>query len=231
MDSDMYATEEPAEENYHEEWYGDIDTYWAGQDDWVLRDMLDEEVAEQLLEEESGYDEQMQQLFINYKDARDQLNQARRGRGFWPVVAIPSSDGGRASLAAIPPEPPRTPGKGDQPFTPKGGKGGGKKGGQKGKGKSKGGGKPYVSAQKFPYGGGKKGGGKDNLKRRLQDTTNCRACGQMGHWEAECPNKTERNGDEPPLKFRRPPSVHFADGRGVGAWNWMSFAGAPAQQL
>ena len=45
------------------------------------------------------------------------------------------------------------------------------------------------------------------------------------------PNKTDRNGDEPPLKFRRPPSVHFADGRGAGAWNWTNFAGAPAQQL
>jgi len=149
-DTDMYAAEEPVEENYHEEWYGDIDTYWARQDDWVHRDMLDEEAAEQLLEEESGYDEQMQQLFINYKDARDQLNQARRCRGFWPVVAIPSSDGGRASLAAIPPEPPRPPGKGDQPYTPKGGKGGGKKGGQKGKGKSKGGGKTLRQCPEVP---------------------------------------------------------------------------------
>ena len=228
MDDGMYATEDTFEENYYEEWYGDIDTYWTGQDDWVHRDMLDEEVAEQLLEEESAYDEQMQQLYINYKEARDQLNQARRGRGFWPVVAIPTSDG-RASLAAVPPEPPRPPGKGGPP-PPMKGKGSGKKGSPKGKGKSKGSGKPY---QKFPYGGGKKGAGKDNpLKRRLQETTRCRACGQVGHWEADCPNKGGGDAEEPPLKFRRPPSVHFADGGGgVGAWNWMNFADAPAKQL
>ena len=70
-----------------DEFYGDIDTYWAGHDDWIHRDMLDEEVSEQLLEEERQNDEQLASLFVNYKEARDQLNQARRGRGFWPVVA------------------------------------------------------------------------------------------------------------------------------------------------
>ncbi len=110
MDEGVYAAKEYAEESYYEEWYGDIDTYWAGQDDWLHREMLDEKVAEQLIKEESGYDEQMHQLYVNYKEARDQLNQARRGIGFWPVVAIPTSDG-RASLAASPPDTPLPPGK------------------------------------------------------------------------------------------------------------------------
>ena len=78
---------EEDEEDDGDEFYGDIDTYWAGHDDWIHRDMLDEEVSEQLLEEECQNDEQLASLFVNYKEARDQLNQARRGRGFWPVVA------------------------------------------------------------------------------------------------------------------------------------------------
>ena len=100
-----------AEAYYGDEWYGDIDTYWTGGDDWLHRDMLDEESTEQLLEEECTMDEQMQQLYVNYKEARDQLNQSRRGRGFWPVVAIPAGDG-RAHLVAMPPAPEPQRGKG-----------------------------------------------------------------------------------------------------------------------
>ncbi len=61
--------------------------------------MLDEETTEQLLEEESTYDEQLQQLLTNHKDVRGQLNQARRG-GCWPFVAISTGDG-RASLVVL----------------------------------------------------------------------------------------------------------------------------------
>ncbi len=46
----------------------------------------------------------------------------------------------------------------------------------------------YDGAKRFPY--GKRGGGKDNaLNRRLQETTACRACGQVGHWESDGPQR------------------------------------------
>ena len=39
------------------------------------------------------------EAYLGYKEARDTLNQVRRGRGFWPVIAIPAPDGRSATLA------------------------------------------------------------------------------------------------------------------------------------
>ncbi len=140
------------------------------------------------------------------------------------MVVIPAGDG-RAHLAAMPPAPEPQRGKGfpaaSSPTEPSTKGKFGKKGSAKGaKGKDRP--KMYEEARKLQRGkkGGGKDGGKDNpLKRRLQATRACRACGQIGHLEADC---SQRAGDDgPPLKFRRPQTVHYA------AWSWMVAADAP----
>ena len=35
-------------------------------------------------------DKNLYGAYLVYKEARDTLNQVRRGRGFWPVIAIPA---------------------------------------------------------------------------------------------------------------------------------------------
>ena len=51
------------------------------------------------VEEECSADKNLYEAYLGYKEARDTLNQVRRGRGFWQVIAIPSPDGRSATLA------------------------------------------------------------------------------------------------------------------------------------
>ena len=51
------------------------------------------------VEEECSADKSLYEAYLEYKEARDTLNQVRRGRGFWPVIAIPAPDGRSATLA------------------------------------------------------------------------------------------------------------------------------------
>ena len=53
---------------------------------------LDAESCDQMLEEECLQDDQMANAYLGYREARDVLNQVKRSRGFWPVVAIPIGD-------------------------------------------------------------------------------------------------------------------------------------------
>eukprot|EP00435_Cladocopium_sp_Y103_P019549 s1700_g4.t1 len=56
------------------------------------------------------------------------------------------------------------------------------------KGKSKGFNRDHGSGKGFRKGGPR--GGKDELLARIS-RTHCKACGQIGHWKAECPNRRE----------------------------------------
>ena len=61
--------------------------------------MLDSDVLDLKVEEECIADKNLYEAFLRCKEARDTLNQARRGRGFWPVNANPAPDGRSATLA------------------------------------------------------------------------------------------------------------------------------------
>ena len=61
--------------------------------------MLDPDVLDSYVEEECTSDKNLYEAYLGYKEARDTLNQVRRGRGFWPVIAIPAPDGRSATLA------------------------------------------------------------------------------------------------------------------------------------
>ena len=77
----------------------DLETFLAGESDWIHRDVLDPDVVDSYVEEECTSDKNLYEAYLEYKEARDTLNQVRRGRGFWPVIAIPAPDGRSATLA------------------------------------------------------------------------------------------------------------------------------------
>ena len=95
----------------------------------------------------------LNEAYLGYKEARDTLNQVRRGRGFWPVIAIPSPDGRSATLAVrTNDEPFRVKGKDSKGTTHKG-KSKGNKSGKSGKskgGKGKSSGKSSVKGKGDP---------------------------------------------------------------------------------
>ena len=77
----------------------DLETFLAGESDWIHRDVLDSDTLDSYVEEECSADKSLYEANLVYKEARDTLNQARRGRGFGPVIAIPAPDGRSATLA------------------------------------------------------------------------------------------------------------------------------------
>ena len=89
----------PAEEYDDWEEEADLETFLAGESDWIHRDVLDSDVLDSYVEEECSACKNLYEAYLGYKEARDTLNQVRRGRGFWPVIAIPAPDGRSATLA------------------------------------------------------------------------------------------------------------------------------------
>ena len=156
----------------------DLETFLAGESDWIHRDVLDSDTLDSYVEEECSADKNLYEAYLGYKEARDILNQVRRGRGFWPVIAIPSPDGRSATLAVrANDESFRVKGKDSKGTTHKG-KSKGNKSGKSGKNK---GGKGKSSGKSNVKGKG------DPLKQRLVSRTQCRMCGEEGHWEEDCP--------------------------------------------
>ena len=163
--------------------------------------------------EECSADKNLYEAYLGYKEARDTLNQVRRGRGFWPVIAIPSPDVRSATLAVrANDESFRVKGKDSKGTTHKG-KSKGHKSGKSGKNK---GGKGKSSGKSNVKGKG------DPLKQRLVSRTQCRMCGEEGHWEEDCPQAFV---DMPQAKrlvtFARPPvGVGVSQAWGVETWNF-----------
>ena len=60
---------------------------------------MDSDTLDSYVEEECSADKSLYEAYLGYKEVHDTLNQVRRGRGFWPVLAIPASDGRSATLA------------------------------------------------------------------------------------------------------------------------------------
>ena len=65
----------------------------ARESDRIHRDLLDSDILDSYVEGECSADKNLYEAYVGYKEARDTLNQVRRGLGFWPVIAIPARDG------------------------------------------------------------------------------------------------------------------------------------------
>ena len=77
----------------------DLETFLAGESDWIHRDVLDSYTFGSYVDEECSADKSLYEAYLGYKEARDTLNQVRRTRGFWPVIEIPAPNGRSATLA------------------------------------------------------------------------------------------------------------------------------------
>ena len=137
---------------------------WLESLDWIHRDVLDSDTLDSYVEEELLIRACTRPTW-DTRRLGDALNQARRGRGFWPVIAIPAPDGRSATLAVRnTSESFRGKGKDSKSTTHKG-KSKGSKSGKSGKG-----GKGKSSGKSFVKGKG------DPLKQRLASRTQCRLC-------------------------------------------------------
>ena len=148
--------------------------------------------------------------YLGYKEARDTLNQVRRGRGFWPVIAIPAPDGRSATLAVRNTDESFR-GKGKDGKSTHKGKSKGSKSGKSGKSK---GGKAKSSGKSSVKGKG------DTLKQRLVSRTQSRLCGEEGHKEEDCP---QADVDMPQAKRRvtfSRPSVGTSVSQAWGVETW-----------
>ena len=81
----------PAEE--YDDWEEEVDlkTFLAGESDWIHGDVLDSDVLDSHVAEECSVDKSLYEAYLGYKEARDTLNQVRRRRGFWSLIAIRTS--------------------------------------------------------------------------------------------------------------------------------------------
>ena len=187
-----------------------METFLAGESDWILRDVLDSDTLDSYVEEECSADKNLYEAYLGYKEVRDTLNQVRRGRGFWPVIAIPSPDGRSATLAVR---------ANDGPFRVEG---------KDAKARPTRARARETRVEKWQKQGGKgKSSGKSNvtgkgdpLKQRLVSRTQCRMCGEEGHWEADCPQAdVDMPQAERRVTFARPPvGVGVSQAWGVETW-------------
>ena len=64
----------PAEEYDDWEEEADLETFLAGESDWIHRDVLDSDVLDSYVEEECSADKSLYEAYLVYKEARDTLN-------------------------------------------------------------------------------------------------------------------------------------------------------------
>ena len=76
-----------------------LETCIAGDSDQIHHGSSDSETLDSYEEEECTADQCSYQAYAGYKEAPDALNQVRRRRGFWPVIAVPAPDSRAATLA------------------------------------------------------------------------------------------------------------------------------------
>lgn len=79
----------------------DAEAYLASESDWVYTPTLDEELVDDSLKEESRAYPQMMEAGAGHKEPHDMLDQVRRGRGLWPVIAISAPDRKTANVTAV----------------------------------------------------------------------------------------------------------------------------------
>ena len=141
--------------------------------------MLDSDTLDSCVEEECSAGKSSYEAYLGDKEARDTLNQVRRGRGSWPLIAILAPDSRPATLA-VRNNDETFRGKGnDNKSTTHKGKNKGSKSGKSCKQKQ-GREKARVVARVNVKGKG------DPLKQRLVFSIQGRLCGEEGHWEEDC---------------------------------------------
>ena len=173
---ELFAMEEYEAPDYEydgedtaEPWEPD-DFYWY--DDWT------DETAH-YEHDDTAPDDDYEEVYATYLDARRRFADLRAARGFWPVMAVPPSSSGTSSA------PPTT----YAPSKGKPTKGKGKSG--KGKGKGKGGQRPFIQ--------------KGSAQQRASSAAAvCLRCGQTGHYSDACPNPSSKTstpgGSQSPSK-------------------------------
>ena len=77
-DWDESWQQHPAEEYDDWEEEADVETFLAGESDWIHRAVLDSDTLDSYVEEECSADKSLYQAYVGYKEARDTLNQVRR---------------------------------------------------------------------------------------------------------------------------------------------------------
>ena len=162
---EVYATEEYEAQDYDlideetgEPWETE-DMYW--QEDWS-EDAYYEHLGE------DAFDDDYEEVYATYLDARRRFADLTAARGFWPVMAVPPTTSSSSPMTSQPPS------KG-QPSKSKG-----KGGNGKGKGKGKGGQKPFYQ--------------KGSASQRASSAAAvCLRCGQTGHYSDSCPNPSSKS--------------------------------------
>ena len=138
--------------------------------------------SEQGLWEQEEGDEDMEEAYSMYLDARKRFAELRAARGYWPVVALPPESQGQSSSSS----PPST--------------GGLVKGKSKGKGKGASKGKSKGRSSQRPI--VPKRGTMVQRTMAAGYNVNCLKCGQLGHWAAQCPMGSRSSTTSPPKKLK-----------------------------
>ena len=133
--------------------------------------------------EAEDYDEEEEEAFATYLDARRKLAEVRSSRGYYPVVALVDGPGHQSQLPVTATAPPSGKGKGKQ------------------KGKTK---KGSNSAKGSPS-------GKSKAPARAA-ATQCLRCGQPGHWASQCPTKVAASTGGSPTKRPKPSDAMMVSG-------------------
>ena len=149
-------------------WDGD-ELYWQDEQSW-------DDAAYYEQHDDALPDEEYEEVYATYLDARRRFADLKAARGFWPVMAVPPSASGTSTSQA----PSYAPSKGK----PTKGKGKG------GKSKGKGGQRPFFQ--------------KGSASQRASSAAVCLRCGQSGHYSDSCPNPSSKsstpNGSQSPVK-------------------------------
>ena len=142
-------------EDYGQPWESE-ELYW--QEDW-------DDAAYYEAADNGEPDDEYEEVYATYLDARRRFAYLKASRGFWPVVAMPPS----TSSPTTSPSPSYVPAKGK----PTKGKGKG------GKSKGKGGQRPFFQ--------------KGTASQRAASAPVCLRCGQHGHYSDQCPNPSSKS--------------------------------------
>ena len=157
-------------------WDGD-ELYWQDEQSW-------DDAAYYEQHDDALPDEEYEEVYATYLDARRRFADLKAARGFWPVMAVPPS----ASGTSTSPAPSYAPSKGK----PTKGKGKG------GKSKGKGGQRPFFQ--------------KGSASQRASSAAVCLRCGQSGHYSDSCPNPSSKsstpNGSQSPVKKAKTTESH-----------------------
>ena len=166
------ATDDAGYEDDYEYEYDEVPAYdtmdddagapWETDEIYWQDDNWDEAAYHEQTDEQLP-DEEYEEVFATYLDARRRFAELKAARGFWPVMAVPPSTTGSSTMSPTSSPSASTKGK------PTKGKSKG------GKGKGKGGQRPFFQ--------------KGSASQRASSAAAvCLRCGQSGHYSDSCPN-------------------------------------------